>query len=202
MELIPFPHVIIDGLFPVDVLRRVVAEFPAVDDPRWRRYAGVREFKSEGSRRDMWGPATCGVLDVLCSEPFRCSLADMFGMPPLEADTIGGGFHSIELGGFLGMHTDFNRHPVTGAHRRLNGLLYLNDGWVPGDGGALLLGVDRLVVEPTFGRFVAFATSDTSWHGHPDPWTNPTPRRSLAVYYYSATAPVEVTASHSTLWLE
>jgi hypothetical protein len=38
-------------------------------------------------------------------------------------------------------------------------------------------------VEPIFNRAVAFKTSDTSYHGHPDPLRG-AERRSLAVYYY------------------
>jgi hypothetical protein len=44
-------------------------------------------------------------------------------------------------------------------------------------------------VVPTLGTAVLFATSNESWHGHPDPIVGPYPRRSIALYYYTAEKP-------------
>ena len=81
-------------------------------------------------------------------------------------------------------------------YRRLNVLLYLNDDWTQRAGGALVLasrGATRWsafsVVEPTWNRLVVFETSGETWHGHPHPWQRVTPRRSLAIYYYTLDAP-------------
>ena len=41
----------------------------------------------------------------------------------------------IPPGGFLALHRDFNRHPGTGLHLRVNVLLYLNDDWEEEYGG-------------------------------------------------------------------
>ena len=43
-------------------------------------------------------------------------------------------------------------------------------------------------VAPVFNRCVVFNTDATSYHGHPDPLTTPEGvyRRSLALYYYTA----------------
>ena len=44
-------------------------------------------------------------------------------------------------------------------------------------------------VLPIFNRCVVFSTDATSFHGHPDPVDHPrdVPRRSIALYYYTAT---------------
>jgi len=44
-------------------------------------------------------------------------------------------------------------------------------------------------VAPVFNRCVVFSTDATSFHGHPEPVKHPleTPRRSIALYYYTAT---------------
>jgi hypothetical protein len=94
----------------------------------------------------------------------------------------GGGCHEIPTGGYLGMHTDFTEHD--GMYRRANTLLYLNH-WSPSCGGELVIGEER--VPPAFNTSVAFLTGPDSWHGHPDPWMGPTPRKSLALYWYADT---------------
>jgi hypothetical protein len=59
------------------------------------------------------------------------------------------------------------------------------------------------MIAPVFNRMVIFATTDTAYHGHPNPLTCPpgVARRSLALYYYSVDRPAEErTEAHSTLW--
>lgn len=56
-------------------------------------------------------------------------------------------------------------------------------------------------VLPVFNRCVIFSTTDTSYHGHPDPLMCPEDitRKSIALYYYSNGRPAgEVTGHHST----
>jgi hypothetical protein len=94
----------------------------------------------------------------------------------------------------LSVHADFNVHSPLKVERRLNLLVYLNKDWKMKYGGALELW-DREMkacakkVEPLFNRCVVFSTNATSFHGHPDPVAHPQgkPRRSLALYYYTAT---------------
>jgi hypothetical protein len=47
----------------------------------------------------------------------------------------GGGIRESPSGTFLPVHIDFNHHPRTLHHRRLNLLLYLNEQWDDGLGG-------------------------------------------------------------------
>lgn len=56
-----------------------------------------------------------------------------------------------------------------------------------------------------FNRAVVFSTTDSSYHGHPDPLTCPEGRArySIAMYYYTVGRPAdEVSADHSTLFVE
>ncbi len=112
----------------------------------------------------------------------------------MQAHLFGGGLHEIGTDGFLGMHVDYNWHP-TKVYRRLNLLLYLND-WKEGDGGELVIGEE--IIQPIFNRCVVFETTETSWHGHPNPWKGKDSRKSLAVYYYSAQG--EAVKPHSTIY--
>jgi len=51
---------------------------------------------------------------------------------------------------------------------------------------------------------VIFATTSTSFHGHPKPLTCPSnvTRKSLALYYYTAYPGPDAQAAHSTLFHE
>lgn len=202
----PFPHVIVDGAFADADLAAVLAEWPTDDAPGWQGFAPSENErgKRQGSAPDMWTPTAAAVLGTLQGPQFIEWLTALTGIPNLTPDAIGGGYHDVPRGGLLGVHVDFNVHPTRDdLHRRLNVLLYLNAHWTAECGGELLLGADpetRVRVAPLFNRLVVFATSERSYHGHPDPWNHDLPRRSLACYFYSpeAAEPAEV---HSTRWL-
>lgn len=193
----PFPHVIVNGLFPSLQLRDVLAEFPHPDDPRWRRYANNNEAKLEGPE-PMWGLATRDLFEH--TSMLAPQLGDLFGIPDLSMETVGGGYHLIPPGGRLEVHTDFSRSPATGMYRRLNMLTYLNRDWAD-PGGRLELWPDGdgdpVVVAPELGRTLIFATSSKSWHGHPKPaarW-----RASVAAYFFSPEPP-DGFQEQSTVW--
>ena len=101
-------------------------------------------------------------------------------MPDLKPDpalVVGGGVHNTEQGGKPSIHADFNLHPQTGKHRRLNALLYLNKDWRE-EYGALELWdreMQRCVrtAAPIFNRLVVFRITDDDVHGNPDPWNGP-----------------------------
>lgn len=116
------------------------------------------------------------------------------GVSPLYADPElqGGGLHEIYRGGYLNVHTDFNFHPTTGKHRRLNLLFYLNPAWDDSWEGHLELWPTDLSepfakITPILNRMAIFETSEISFHGHPKPLNLPEhmTRRSMATYYYA-----------------
>ena len=207
----PFPHIVLDGFFAPDVLRAVVAEIPSpLHEPErlFRRHeAGLTHGKFAFRNVPALGPESISLINTLNSKPFVEFLSTLTGIPKLIPDPRleGGGFHQIVRDGMLHVHADFNIHPIMRTYRRLNLLLYLNEGWQAEWGGALELWPEdmsaaALSILPLFNRTVIFNTTDTSYHGHPEPLACPPDvvRRSLALYYY-AMRPTDV-EEHSTLW--
>src|SRR5882672_7538528 len=131
----PFPHVVADGWWDAGSLRAVAAEFPDPSVPGWRRYDSGTERKLEGPP-GLWGPRTRELFAAFGAR--ATELGQLFGIEGLQMETVGGGYHLIPPGGYLGVHTDFSRSPVTGRHRRLNLMVYLNEDWWD-DGGHLEL---------------------------------------------------------------
>ncbi len=204
----PFPHLIRDDAIYPEMLDAVLEEWPG-PDAGWQAFDNPLERKRALNRLDALGPATRDLLAWFNSADTVAWLGAETHIDGLVADPsyVGGGLHEIAPGGYLEVHADFNVHPATGLDRRLNALLYLNRDWRDEWGGHLeLCGPDAHCVvrlAPVFNRLVVFATTDTSFHGHPEPLACPLDRcrRSLAFYYYSAGRPEsERSPSHSTLF--
>lgn len=196
----PFPHLVVDGMWPDLLLASIDAEFPPAGDPRWITYPDEKERGKKAGDSRMWGPATRGFFDAARS-PEACRMLELLtGISPLTADDIGGGMHETGEGGRLEMHRDFNVHPTLPLERRLNMLVFLNREWDPAWGGTLYLGKDREVsVVPAWNRTVIFACGPDSWHGHPEPIVGNHLRRSLAIYQY-APLRAETADAHTTVW--
>jgi hypothetical protein len=155
------------------------------------------------------GPATRSLIATLNAGEFLEFLAELSGIENLLADPYleGGGLHQISAGGKLGVHVDFNRHTRLQLDRRLNLLLYLNHDWCDEWGGQLELWDAAMTkpvrrIAPIFNRCVIFNTTDTSYHGHPDPLACPPDdtRRSIALYYYTADIVSPSQSPHSTIF--
>jgi hypothetical protein len=193
----PFPHVVSYDWWPERDLRAVLAEFPDVSAPGWKRYSNSTERKLEGPP-GLWGPKTRAMFQAI--EARIPELEDLFGIPGLKMETVGGGYHYIEPGGYLNIHSDFSISPHTGHYRRLNLLIYLNDDWTDPGGHLELYDNDGPVVAiaPEFGRTVVFQTSATSWHGHPRHASRE--RRSIAAYFFTEEPPADYAGDQSTVW--
>jgi Rps23 Pro-64 3,4-dihydroxylase Tpa1-like proline 4-hydroxylase len=207
----PFPHVVIDDLVPHDVARECEAEFDAVSRQRWQLYTDAGNTrKFELSDETQMGPATRQLVAQFNGRAMIAFLEALTGIEGLVGDPhlVGGGWHELGPGGFLRVHADFNFHPLLKLDRRINLLLYLNEGWEKGWGGELELwdaGMRERAqpIAPLLGRVVIFNTTDRSFHGNPNVVACPPERarRSLAFYYYSAGRPAEERSpSHSTLY--
>ncbi len=198
----PFPHAVIDDFLPEAMARRVLAAFPPPQAELWldwQKRDKVHQPKKQGiggaGRLTHEHRFLQHVLFAFNSFPMIQFLEQLTGIEGLIPDPhlSGGGLHQILPGGRLAIHSDFNVHPKMKVWRRLNLLLYLNDGWRPEYGGDLELwdeSMSRCVksVAPVFNRCVVFNTDRRSFHGHPEPMTCPegVTRKSLALYYYSA----------------
>jgi hypothetical protein len=203
----PFPHLILDNflrLFP-----SAATTFPDMSWPGWdggdlgSRYQQNKRYCFDIDRI----PEPFRALIRELSEPrFLRVLEQITGIEQLLPDPylIGGGLHLSGPGGVLTPHTDFHYHRVLNLYRRINILVYLNDGWSLEDGGCLSL-YDRegravQTVVPDFGRVVIFRTDDKSVHGFPVPIAEDKWRRSVALYYYTAAPTENFSGDENTYW--
>jgi Rps23 Pro-64 3,4-dihydroxylase Tpa1-like proline 4-hydroxylase len=206
----PFSHIVIDDFLPEWVLDAVLDEFPTTDAKLWERRATKNSLKLSCNILEDLGPTTALVLEQLNSRPMLRFLERLTGIDNLIPDAIyeGGGLHQIMPGGFLKIHADFNIHPFYHFERRLNAILFLNRDWREAYGGHFELWNRDMSaccrkVLPAFNRLVVFGTTDTSYHGHPDPLRCPggMTRKSIATYYYTNGRPHETqTPAHSTIY--
>jgi len=190
----PFPHVVIDDFLPPDVIKSLVEAYPETTSA-WTRFDNTFEVKSTQRDEEAMPEAVRLVVQQFNGQVFLEFLERLTGIEGLLADPglTGGGMHQISRGGWLKVHADFNEHAHLHVDRRLNALLYLNEDWDDSYGGHLELWNRDMSamgarIAPIANRLVVFATTRTSYHGHPDPLACPPERsrRSLAWYYYTA----------------
>ncbi len=199
----PFPHVVIDGFLRQDLCERLAEDFPRYDEEKFRNEWGELGKASHEDVASM-GPAFEELDAGLRSREFLELMSDISGVHDLLFDPhyFGGGTHENLHGMELDPHIDFNLHPKTNLHRRLNLLLYLNEEWDENWGGGLELHTNPWLppaenevktVSPVMNRCVMFETSDRSWHGFrrlnlPEDKRSMS-RRSFAMYLYTQARP-------------
>ncbi|MEP6390689.1 MAG: 2OG-Fe(II) oxygenase [Halioglobus sp.] len=149
------------------------------------------------------------------SKDFIQYLEEVSGIRSLihDPEYHGAGTHNNFDGQGMLTHIDFNHHPSTGYHRRLNLIIYLNDEWDESWGGHLELHKDpwdpendwHVSYPPIINNAVLFETNEVSWHGFniirlPEGKKNLS-RKSLTVYYYTKERPEnEVAPKHSSIF--
>ncbi|HRQ65128.1 MAG TPA: 2OG-Fe(II) oxygenase [Xanthomonadaceae bacterium] len=207
---------VIDDFFEDSLCRRLLEEFPSFEE----RYA-LNEFGDVGGKavrmdvRDI-SPAYRALDAYIQTPEFLGLVSRITGIPELryDSDYVGGGTHENVNGQSLDPHIDFNYHPGTRWHRRLNLIVYLNPEWEASWGGALELHSDPWnesvnevrAVAPLFNRCVIFETSERSWHGFRridlPPERGGISRKSFAIYLYTEHRPAEETAPpHATIYV-
>jgi hypothetical protein len=206
----PFPHIVVDDIFPATLLDEVLSEYPEPEEVLWQSFDLPTEVKLALADTERMGPTTRHLLAEFNGQVFIDFLERLTGIDGLIPDPHyeGGGLHQIRRDGYLKVHADFNRHTRLSLDRRLNVLLYLNRDWPDAFGGQLELWNKAMTrcearIPPIFNRMVVFATTDFAHHGHPDPLTCPPnrARRSMALYYYTNGRPAsEVSYTHTTLF--
>lgn len=206
----PFPHVVVDNFLPACFLNKVLDEWPTLDERAgWSYFSNDQEERWAWNKGAPMGLVTEAICDEMNSPERLLEWEAAFGILNLIADPdlVGGGPHEILPGGKLGVHADFNRHPVSGLDRRLNAFLYLNHDWQDQWGGHLDLWdercINRIRHAPIFGRLVIFPTTTISFHGHPHPLECPpgVTRKSLAFYYYTDGRDDGFREPHSTVFV-
>jgi GT2 family glycosyltransferase len=212
----PFKHIVIDQFLEPDVCANLLENFPVFESGDCLNEAGQKGGKSTRADVRNLGEAYRKFDDVMRSPEFLQSLGEVTGIPNLiyDPEYVGGGTHENRPGQDLDYHIDFNHHPQTRHHRRLNLILFLNPEWQTEWGGCLQLTSnprarnaqdgESVFVEPHFNRCVVFETTEKSWHGFDRiqiPKGGPSSRKSIAVYFYSQTRPSsELGEVHSTVY--
>ncbi len=206
----PFPHLVLDGFPLPQTLNQILSEFPKQQEIPWIHYQDRTQLKLQSYREKDLGPHARRLISDLQSVPFLTFLEILSGIKGLIPDPylLGGGLHQIERGGFVKIHSDFNKHRHLRLFRRINLILYLNKKWKKSYGGNLELWDARMrkcvkSIAPIFNRCVIFNTTKFSFHGHPDPLNCPShiTRKSIALYYYSVEKPLSESGHfRRTLW--
>lgn len=215
-EALPFRHVVIDGFLDPALCQRILDDFPGFEERYARNEMG--DVGGKAVRMDVRdiSDAYRGLDRFLQTPEFLGYVSAVTGIPDLlyDADYIGGGTHENRDGQGLDAHVDFNYHPRTKTHRRLNLIVYLNHEWDERWGGALELhsdpwnpAADRIGrVLPLFNRAVIFETNEVSWHGFSridlPADRKRVSRKSFAIYLYTKQRPPQETAPpHATIYV-
>ncbi|MEN1927454.1 2OG-Fe(II) oxygenase [Luteimonas sp. MJ250] len=213
----PFRHCVMEGFFVPAFADALLAQFPAFERGNALNEDGIASGKSTVERIRGLGEAYARLDACIRSPGFLGLVERMTGIDGLlyDVDYFGGGTHENRDGQSLDNHIDFNHHPATGWHRRLNLIVYLNPEWDPDWGGALELHRDPhdpdadevVAVVPGYNRCVIFETTEHSWHGFPPirlpPERAGLTRRSIALYFYTRERPSDEAASpHSTVYVD
>lgn len=198
---IPFPYIIVDDFWDsVDDIKKAHEEIYQVpiDDFLYNDQHEHQWYKRGLNKIDKMPSTIRKIIETLNSQETLDYFSRLTGIYGLKSDPTlwGGGVHITSPGGKLGVHSDFNYHPDTGFHRRLNILLYLNAEWKDEWGGSLDLWDQKMTkcyqtIHPRFNRMAMFNTTSESFHGHPDPLASPesVERISIALYYYTEDRP-------------
>lgn len=216
----PFPHTVIDNFMNEQFLNRAFNHLEYVD---WGYDDGDGDDLDSHQVKKLYSPHKVGMwdnmpehvtnlLNFLNSREVLNYLEELTGIPDLIADPelYGGGVHRILSGGKLSVHADYNFHPLTKLHRRVNLLLYLNKDWKEEWGGDLQLWNKDMSmcvkkILPIFNRAVIFNITSDAYHGHPGPLKSPEgiDRLSFALYYFTKERPIEeITDPHMAVWKE
>jgi Rps23 Pro-64 3,4-dihydroxylase Tpa1-like proline 4-hydroxylase len=207
----PFRYICFENFFYNDKAERILQTYPNVAEGTWDGTTYIHQKNKFQQSKFASGSIFQSVFNELNSQQFLDYLSELTGIEKLVADDklFGGGLHQSITGAFLNVHVDYNFHPETKYHRRLNVLVYMNKDWKDEYEGHLQLwDMDKKVmlekIAPQFNRMVMFETNEISFHGHPDPLKTPhgISRKSLATYYYTADRSAdEIAGDHNTLYV-
>lgn len=191
----PFPHLIVDDLFPASWIRNILNECREDRNLCWKSFDTALQ-KKRGTQPDSdFPPYLQKYFDFINSGPFLRLMTRLTGIEALLPDPTlyGGGLHVVSGQGFFDLHIDFQHHPTTLLTNRLAIITYLNDEWDQTCGGNLELWAmnpARRVVEiiPHFGRTVLMEQSAIAAHGHPMPILAGRERMAVIAYFYTSDA--------------
>jgi len=209
----PFHYTVFENFFNQEVLDLIYSSYPTIKNGSWDGTTYIDQKNKFQKTTFETDSIFNTVFRELNSPEFLKWLESVTGINNLLGDEelFGGGLHQSIRGAFLNVHVDYNIHPKTKFHRRLNVLVYMNKDWRDEYEGHLelwhLTAEHKILLEkvsPQFNRCVIFETNEISYHGHPKPLKTPDGinRKSIAAYYYTANRPQgEVAPEHNTIYI-
>jgi Rps23 Pro-64 3,4-dihydroxylase Tpa1-like proline 4-hydroxylase len=202
----PFPHLVLDNIFPNEWLDDVLNEIPEMSDAKWVHERQERLTKSNLRSAVELGEAGFQFAAFVNSAKFLFLMSELTGVWALLPDPYmgGAGYHVVPSGGKFDVHADRNIDQVTGLRRRAVMLVYLNKSWKSEYGGQLELWDTtgsrcEKVIEPTFNRAVIFEVADQNFHGVRPVVTEERARKSFATYYH--TVPEANMIPHNSIYV-
>lgn len=209
-EAQPFHYIVFENFFTPEAAELILQNYPTTTQGGWDNTTYINQ-RNKFSMTKFTNPVIQQAFNELNSPKLLPTIEYITGIKDLVADEqlFGGGLHQSITGAFLDVHVDFNYHPETKYHRRMNILVYMNKDWKMDYNGYLELWdmsakKQLAYVEPKFNRCVIFETNEISFHGHPKPLNTPEgiSRKSLAAYYYTKERPEnEVAQDHNTIYV-
>jgi hypothetical protein len=192
---VPFPHVIIDGLFSEQILDGVLTEMAGMAERQWMLVeTGSHERIRRMSSGVELGVAGAQLVGLVHSAAFLYLLSEITGIWQLLPDPYlqGAGYAAMRRGDFFNVHSDRNVAYETGLNRRLAMIVFLNKAWDPKFNGQLELWNPEATrcdvsIEPMFNRTVLFEVAYPNYHGVPAPIECPADRsrQSFIVYFHT-----------------
>src|SRR5882757_342271 len=172
----PFRYVMFENFFLPEKVELIYRNYPSITDGKWDGTTYVdqkNKFQKTQFENDSVIDKTFKELN---SEEFLNWLQEITEVEDKlvgDEELFGGGLHQSINGAFLNVHVDYNIHPKTKFHRRLNVLVFMNKDWNDEYEGAVEfwdLTKDNHIqlgkYAPTFNRCVIFETNEISFHGH------------------------------------
>ena len=207
----PFRYIVVNDFLIPEKAEEVLNNYPSPWDGKWDNTTYINQKNKYQKRKFEKDSVFDRVFKELNSREFLQEMERITGIEDLipDEELFGGGLHQSVTGAFLDVHIDYNIHPKTKQHRRMNIIIYMNKDWKDSYNGQLeLWDMDKKEmldkIAPNFNRMVIFETNQISYHGHPHPLKSPKgiSRKSLATYYYSATRPAnEIVGEHNTKYV-
>uniref|UniRef100_A0A6C0BDL1 Prolyl 4-hydroxylase alpha subunit Fe(2+) 2OG dioxygenase domain-containing protein n=1 Tax=viral metagenome TaxID=1070528 RepID=A0A6C0BDL1_9ZZZZ len=189
-EGLPFEHIIIKDFLNKDLANKISESYPD-DINKWHHYNNPIEVKYAYDDLDVIDESIKNLFYILSTD-FIASIFSSITDIKLECDPYlhGAGLHMHPRNGRLGVHLDYEIHPVSFKQRSLNIILYLSKDWREEWGGETELWDNNcknavLKSPVVFNTAIIFRTNNISWHGVPEKIKCPEGvfRKSFAYYY-------------------
>jgi Rps23 Pro-64 3,4-dihydroxylase Tpa1-like proline 4-hydroxylase len=210
----PFRYVLFNNFFLSEQAENIFQHYPSVHDDVWNNITYIDQKNKFWKNKFEENTLFDRVMKELNGPVFLEWLQKVTQVEDTiigDAELFGGGLHQSINGAFLNVHVDYNFHPITKFHRRLNVLVYMNKDWQDAYEGHLELwdmtdNKKEIIAKyaPTFNHCVIFETNEVSYHGHPKKLNTPdgVSRKSIATYYYTKTRPDhELSSAHNTKYV-